>query len=161
MWLTVSGFMVVGLVSGQSLANHSNLESFLVAHASLSQDGCWREGFWDVERHSVSPFDLSRTLQVGGVLLVPYSLSGSPVIKQLMQMVTMVPGQGGRFQCAYPNKTGCNLKAFMQLETNPVTQLQKQGANSKNKTITIIVTWRLGKKWSFLQHGKIHKAQNI
>ena len=56
--------------------------------------------------HEVSPFDLSQTLQVGGGLLVPYSLSGSPVIKQLMQMVTMVPGQGGRFQqCASPNKT--------------------------------------------------------
>ena len=30
-----------GLVSGWSLANHSNSESFLVVHASLSQDGCW------------------------------------------------------------------------------------------------------------------------
>ena len=39
-WLTVSGFMVMGLVSGWSLANHSNSESFLVAHALLSQDGC-------------------------------------------------------------------------------------------------------------------------
>ena len=39
-WLTVSGFMAMGLVSGWSLANHSNSESFLVAHASLSQDGC-------------------------------------------------------------------------------------------------------------------------
>ena len=46
----------------------------------------------------VSPFDLSQTLPVGGGLLVLYSLSGSPVIKQLMQMVTMVPGQGGQFQ---------------------------------------------------------------
>ena len=36
--------------------------------------------------------------RVGGGLLVPYSLPGSPVIKQLMQMVTMIPGQGGRFQ---------------------------------------------------------------
>ena len=43
----------------------------------------------------MSPLDLSQTLPVGGGLLVPYSLSGSPVIKQLMQMVTMVPGQGG------------------------------------------------------------------
>ena len=50
-----------------------------------------------MDGHVVSPFDLSQTLPVGGVLLVPYSLSGSPVIKQLMQMVTMVPGQGGRF----------------------------------------------------------------
>ena len=39
-WLAVSGFMVMGLVSGWSLANHSNSKSFLVAHASLSQDGC-------------------------------------------------------------------------------------------------------------------------
>ena len=36
----VSGFMVMGLVSGWSLANHSNSESFLVALALLSQDGC-------------------------------------------------------------------------------------------------------------------------
>ena len=33
-------FMVMGLVSRWPLANHSNSESFLVAHASLSQDGC-------------------------------------------------------------------------------------------------------------------------
>ena len=39
-WLSVLSFMVMGLVSGWSLANHSNSESFLVAHASLSQDGC-------------------------------------------------------------------------------------------------------------------------
>ena len=90
--------MVMGLVSGWSLANHSNSESFLVVHALLSQDGYWREGFWEVDRHTVSPLDLSRTLLVDGGLLVPYSLSGSPVIKQRMQMVTMVPGQGGQFQ---------------------------------------------------------------
>ena len=47
-----------------------------------------------MDGHTVSPFNLSRTLPVGGGLLVSYSLSGSPVIKQLMQMVTMVPGQG-------------------------------------------------------------------
>ena len=51
-----------------------------------------------MDGHAVSPFDLSQTLLVGGGLLVPYSLPGFPVIKQLMQMVTMVPGQGGRFQ---------------------------------------------------------------
>ena len=55
---------------------------------------------WKRTDTSFRPF---RTLLVGGGLLVPYSLSGSPVIKQLMQMVTMVPGQGGRFQCAFPN----------------------------------------------------------
>ena len=34
-WLKVSGFMGMGLVSGLSLANHSDSASFLVAHASL------------------------------------------------------------------------------------------------------------------------------
>ena len=66
MWLAVLGFMVTGLVSRLSLANHSYSESFLVAHTLLSQDGCQRKGFWEVERHVVSPFDLSRTLLVGG-----------------------------------------------------------------------------------------------
>ena len=42
----------------------------------------------------VSPFDLSGTLLVGGGFLVPCSLPGPPVVKQLMQIVTMVPGRG-------------------------------------------------------------------
>jgi len=96
MWLPVLGFMVMGLVSSLSLANHSASESFLVVHALFSQDRCQR-GFWEVVGHVVSPFDLSRTLPVGGGLLVPCSLPGPPVVKQLMQMVTTVPGQGGRF----------------------------------------------------------------
>ena len=75
-WLAVLGFMVVGLVSGWSLANHSNSESFLVAHTSLSQDGRSREGFWEVDGHEVSPFDLSRTLPAGGGLLVPIAYQG-------------------------------------------------------------------------------------
>ena len=45
----------------------------------------------------VSPFDLSQTLLVGGGLLVPCSLPGPPVVKQLSQMATMVPGQGVQF----------------------------------------------------------------
>ena len=88
----------MGLVSGLSLANHSDSESFLVVRALFGQDGCQREGFWEVVEHVVSPFDLSRTLLVGGSLLVPCFLQGPLVLKQLMQMVTMVPGQGGRFQ---------------------------------------------------------------
>ena len=59
MWLTISGFMVMGLVSGLSLANHSDSEPFLVVHTLFSQDGCQREGFWEVVGHVVSPFDLS------------------------------------------------------------------------------------------------------
>ena len=51
--------MVIGLVSKLSLANHSDSQSFLVVHASLSQDGCQREGFWEVVGHVMSPFDLS------------------------------------------------------------------------------------------------------
>ena len=106
MWLTDSGFMVMGLVSGWSLANHSNSESFLVAHARSAQPR-WMlaRGILGSGRTRGVSFHLSRTLPVGGGLLVPYSFSGSPVIKQLMQMVTMVPGQGGFNQCASPNKT--------------------------------------------------------
>ena len=90
--------MVMGLVSGLSSANHSDSESFLGVHTLFSQDGCQREGFWEVVGHVVSPFDLSQTLLVGGGLLVLCSLPGPPVLKQRMQMVTMAPGQGGRFQ---------------------------------------------------------------
>ena len=90
--------MVMGLISRLSLANHSDSESFLVVYVLFSQDGCQREGFWEVVRQVVSPFDLSPTLLVGGGLLVPCSLPGPPVIKQLMEIVAMVPGQGGRFQ---------------------------------------------------------------
>ena len=39
-WLTASGFMVTGLVSGLSLVNHSDSGSFLVAHTLPSPDGC-------------------------------------------------------------------------------------------------------------------------
>ena len=80
------------------LANHSDSESFLVVYTLFSQDGCQREGFWEVVGHVESLFDLSRTLLLGGGLLVPCSLPGPPVIKQLMQMVPIVPGQGGQFQ---------------------------------------------------------------
>ena len=90
--------MAFRLVSGLSLANPSDSGPFLVVQALFSQDGCQREGFWEAVRHVASPFDLSRTLLVGGGLLVPCSLPGPPVLKQLVQMVTMVPGQGGRFQ---------------------------------------------------------------
>ena len=91
----------MGLVSRLSLVNISDSESFLMVYACLfSQDGCQREGLWEVVGHVMSPFDLSQTLPVGGGSLVPCSLPGPPVLKQLMQIVTMVPGQGGLFQSA-------------------------------------------------------------
>ena len=68
----------MGLVSRLSLASHSDSESFLVVHALFSQDGCQKEGFWEVAGHVVSPFE------------------------QPMQIATMVPGQGGRFQSVFP-----------------------------------------------------------
>ena len=100
--------MVMGLVSRLSLANHSDSESFLVVRTLFNQDGCQREGFWEVVGHVLSPFDLFRILLVDAGLLVLCSLPGPPVIKQLVQMVIMVPGQDGWFQCASPN-TGALL----------------------------------------------------
>ena len=59
-WLAVSGFMVMGLASGLSLANPSDPGSFLVVvHTLFSQDGCQQGGFWEVEGHPASPFDVS------------------------------------------------------------------------------------------------------
>ena len=57
MWL--AGFMVMGLVSGLSLANHSDSEPFLMVQALFSQGECRREGFREVVGQVVSPFDLS------------------------------------------------------------------------------------------------------
>ena len=97
------GFIVVGLVSGLSLANHSDSGSFLVVQALFSQHGC-QGGFWEVVGHVVSPFDFSRTLAVGGVLLVLCSLAGPPLVKQLMQLVPWCLARVGAFsQCASPN----------------------------------------------------------
>ena len=119
--------MVMGLFSGLSLANHFDSESFLVVHALFGQDGCQR-GFWEMVRHVVSPFDLSLTLLVGGGLLVLCSLAGPPVVKLLMQMVTMVPGQGGQFQSVcFPWQNhlrkgrGPSSRCFLQLTLLPLT----------------------------------------
>ena len=90
MWLVVSSFMVKGLFSELFLANHFDSQSFLVAHALISQDGCQLERFWEVVGHVMSPFELSRTLLVGACLLVPCSLPGPPIVKQ---MVSILPGQ--------------------------------------------------------------------
>ena len=57
-WLTVSGFMVMALVSRLFLANHSDSGSFPVVHTLLSQDGRQQEGFWEVVGHVASSFDL-------------------------------------------------------------------------------------------------------
>ena len=51
-----------------------------------------------MDRRFLPPFDLSRILLVGGRRLVLSSLPGPPVVRELMQVVTTVPGQGGRFQ---------------------------------------------------------------
>ena len=75
-WLAVSGFMVMGLVSGLSLASHSDSKSFLVGLVQPK---------WMPERRIlggvVFPFELSRTVPVGGALLVPCSSPEPPVVK--------------------------------------------------------------------------------
>ena len=73
--------MVMGLVSGLPLANHSDSGSFLVVHALLSQDECQRGGFWEAVEHVASPFDLSQALAASAGFLVTCSLLGPPVVK--------------------------------------------------------------------------------
>ena len=50
----------------------------------------------------MSPFDLSQSLLVGGGLFLLCSLVGPPVLKQLIQIVTVVPGQGRRSVSVLP-----------------------------------------------------------
>ena len=69
----------------------------------------------------VSLFDLSRTLPVGGGLLVPCSLPGPPVVK-----LWYLARVGSLSQCASPNistfphpfamKTGCHNLSFLNVE---------------------------------------------
>ena len=59
---TGSGFIVMGRVSGLSLANHSDSGYFLVAHALLSQDGFQQGRFWEVGRTRVGLSSLLLTL---------------------------------------------------------------------------------------------------
>ena len=68
------GFYGDGISFWLSLVHDSDSESFLVVQALFNQDGCQREGFWEVVGHVVSPFDLSRALPVRGGLLVPCSV---------------------------------------------------------------------------------------
>ena len=56
-WLSVSGFMVMGLVSGCPLANDSDSGSFLVGHSLLSHDGCQQDsGRWKDRWHFLLTF---------------------------------------------------------------------------------------------------------
>ena len=85
-WPAVSGLMVMGFISGLSLADHCDSESSQWCRPSSAQmdaredSGRWSD-MW------VSPLDLSQTLPVGGGSLVPCSLPEPHVIKQLKAMV--------------------------------------------------------------------------
>ena len=84
MWLVILGLMVTGFVSRPIRCLWPitlDSGSFLVVHALLSQDGCQREGFWEMVRPVASSFDLSQTLLGFGGLLVLCSLPGPPVVK--------------------------------------------------------------------------------
>ena len=64
-WLEFSDFMVTGLVSGLSLASHSDSGSFLVAHTLPSQNGFQQGGFWEVSRTSRISFWPFLNLKIG------------------------------------------------------------------------------------------------
>ena len=55
-----------------------------------------------MDRRLLSPFGLFQILLAGGSLLAPRSLPGPPVLRELKQVVTIGPGQGGQFPPAFP-----------------------------------------------------------
>ena len=76
------------LVSGSSLARHSDSGSVLVVHHL----------FWEASRMSGLASLLLMILLVCGGSSVLHSTPGPLVVSQLMQVVTLVPGQGRWFQ---------------------------------------------------------------
>ena len=103
-WLTVSGFMVMGLASRLSLANHSNhcnSGSFLVVHALLTQDGCQREGFWEDIWTGVLCLLLTFPKFFWLVVACYFCVSYQDLLVNSHKMVTMVPGHGGHFQSVF------------------------------------------------------------
>ena len=112
-WLAVSGFMVVGLVSGLSLANHSDSGSFWVARASLSLEGFQRKGFWELGRthRLLPPFRPSREFfqvsfiwhTVGWRLLPPFSPSWILPVSFQRRIGTSCckTAQASGYQCAW------------------------------------------------------------
>ena len=74
-------------------------------HPSGKMDSSQKE-FGRLVRHRdwccFSPFDLSWVLPVGSNLWVLHSLPGPPVGRELMQVVTLFPGQGRWFRSVVP-----------------------------------------------------------
>ena len=152
-WLTVSGFLVMGLGSGLSSTNHSDSESCLVLHALFGQDGCQWEGFWEVVGHVVFRFDLSRTLPVGGGLFVPCSLPGPPVIKQFMQwLLGCLARVGGFSQCAPPDNCSLEIKRHLLLGRKAMTNLESI-LKSRDITLPTKVCIAKGIFFFFLNRG--------
>ena len=81
MWLEVSGFMVMGLVSGLFLANHSDSGSFWWCVHCLAKMDASKEDSGRPVGYIACLSDLSLILPVGGDLLVLRALPGPPVCK--------------------------------------------------------------------------------
>ena len=73
--------------------------SWYCRHCSAKMDSS-KEDSGRLVGHVASP-DLSQILPVDGGLLVPCSLLRPPVIKYLIQMVTVVHSQGAQFQSEF------------------------------------------------------------
>ena len=106
-WLEVSGFMGMGLVSGLSLTKHlasartwsaqgppwwpMNLSA--KTHLSAKDPGSWVISSLLSDLHRSSTFMFRAA---------SYSLSRPPMVRPLMQVAIIVPGQGGQFQSVVP-----------------------------------------------------------
>ena len=76
--------------------------------------------------HVTFSFDFSQTILIGGGLLVPYSLPGPPVIKQLMQIATVVLDQDGRFHSSSKTFPTLLLPNALKVCENKILGLQRE-----------------------------------
>lgn len=92
-------------VSPGCLSSHPDSGCFLVVHASLSRGGLQRGGLWEVVGPVswcfLSSSDLSQIIPFGGNSLVLCSVPGFPAVRELSQVVSILPGQGGWFQSVF------------------------------------------------------------
>ena len=87
-WMTVSGFMVMGLVSGLSLANH------LPGDTSISHPK------WIPEQRTMGSWSCLPSFAPSWLFPVtePCSLPRPPFVRQVKQVAIILPGQAGWFQ---------------------------------------------------------------
>ena len=111
--LAVSGFMVIRFISGLCPANYvawpifglTQGPSWWPMHLSAKMDSRMKDsggGWWDILQVGVSPSSAPPEFSWLVLATAACSLSGTSVVRQLMQVVIIMPGQNRWFWSIVP-----------------------------------------------------------